>query len=312
MKDLTDKILLVVAGPTAVGKTDTSIALAQYFDTEIISADSRQFFKEMKIGTAVPEPKQLAAVKHHFIQHLSIQDYYNSYDYEQDVLELATEIFAKKDIIVLTGGSMLYIDAVCKGIDEIPTITKAVRESVERQYEQKGLVFMQNVLKELDRTFYESIDLQNPKRVLHAIEVCLQAGQPYSALRKNTPQKRPFHILKIGIHRERENLYERINKRVDLMLEAGLEQEARELFPYRGLNALKTVGYKELFAYFDGDYDRMEAIRLIKRNTRHYAKRQLSWFRKDEDMKWFSPDKVDDIIAYVEQKQKELIQKKEQ
>lgn len=312
MKNLTDKILLVVAGPTAVGKTDTSIALAQYFDTEIISADSRQFFKEMKIGTAVPEPKQLAAVKHHFIQHLSIQDYYNSYDYEQDVLELATEIFAKKDIIVLTGGSMLYIDAVCKGIDEIPTITKAVRESVERQYEQKGLVFMQNVLKELDRTFYESIDLQNPKRVLHAIEVCLQAGQPYSALRKNTPQKRPFHILKIGIHRERENLYERINKRVDLMLEAGLEQEARELFPYRGLNALKTVGYKELFAYFDGDYDRMEAIRLIKRNTRHYAKRQLSWFRKDEDMKWFSPDKVDDIIAYVEQKQKELIQKKEQ
>lgn len=312
MKNLTDKILLVVAGPTAVGKTDTSIALAQYFDTEIISADSRQFFKEMKIGTAVPEPKQLAAVKHHFIQHLSIQDYYNSYDYEQDVLELATEIFAKKDIIVLTGGSMLYIDAVCKGIDEIPTITKAVRESVERQYEQKGLVFMQNVLKELDRTFYESIDLQNPKRVLHAIEVCLQAGQPYSALRKNTPQKRPFHILKIGIYRERENLYERINKRVDLMLEAGLEQEARELFPYRGLNALKTVGYKELFAYFDGDYDRMEAIRLIKRNTRHYAKRQLSWFRKDEDMKWFSPDKVDDIIAYVEQKQKELIQKKEQ
>lgn len=312
MKNLTDKILLVVAGPTAVGKTDTSIALAQYFDTEIISADSRQFFKEMKIGTAVPEPKQLAAVKHHFIQHLSIQDYYNSYDYEQDVLELATEIFAKKDIIVLTGGSMLYIDAVCKGIDEIPTITKAVRESVERQYEQKGLVFMQNVLKELDRTFYESIDLQNPKRVLHAIEVCLQAGQPYSALRKNTPQKRPFHILKIGIHRERENLYERINNRVDLMLEAGLEQEARELFPYRGLNALKTVGYKELFAYFDGDYDRMEAIRLIKRNTRHYAKRQLSWFRKDEDMKWFSPDKVDDIIAYVEQKQKELIQKKEQ
>lgn len=312
MKNLTDKILLVVAGPTAVGKTDTSIALAQYFDTEIISADSRQFFKEMKIGTAVPEPKQLAAVKHHFIQHLSIQDYYNSYDYEQDVLELATEIFAKKDIIVLTGGSMLYIDAVCKGIDEIPTITKAVRESVERQYEQKGLVFMQNVLKELDRTFYESIDLQNPKRVLHAIEVCLQAGQPYSTLRKNTPQKRPFHILKIGIHRERENLYERINKRVDLMLEAGLEQEARELFPYRGLNALKTVGYKELFAYFDGDYDRMEAIRLIKRNTRHYAKRQLSWFRKDEDMKWFSPDKVNDIIAYVEQKQKELIQKKEQ
>lgn len=312
MKNLTDKILLVVAGPTAVGKTDTSIALAQYFDTEIISSDSRQFFKEMKIGTAVPEPKQLAAVKHHFIQHLSIQDYYNSYDYEQDVLELATEIFAKKDIIVLTGGSMLYIDAVCKGIDEIPTITKAVRERVERQYEQKGLVFMQNVLKELDRTFYESIDLQNPKRVLHAIEVCLQAGQPYSALRKNTPQKRPFHILKIGIHRERENLYERINNRVDLMLEAGLEQEARELFPYRGLNALKTVGYKELFAYFDGDYDRMEAIRLIKRNTRHYAKRQLSWFRKDEDMKWFSPDKVDDIIAYVEQKQKELIQKKEQ
>ncbi len=301
---LSDKILVVLIGPTAVGKTDTSIAVAQHFKTDIISADSRQFFKEMNIGTAVPEPEQLAAVKHHFIQHLSIEDYYSSYDFEQDALNLSLELFEEKDVVVLTGGSMLYIDAICKGIDDIPTISSEVREQVERDYEEKGLEYLQNRLKELDPIFYEQIDLQNPKRLLHAVEVCLQSGKPYSELRKDTAKERPFKIVKIGLNRDREELYDRINLRVDKMLEAGLEVEVKSVYPKRGLNALKTVGYKEFFGYFDGEYDREEAIRLVKRNSRHYAKRQLSWFRRDDEIKWFHPQDVEGIISYILEKQK--------
>ncbi len=253
----------------------------------------------MNIGTAVPEPEQLAAVKHHFIQHLSIQEYYSSYDFEQDALALVLKLFEEKEVVVLTGGAMLYIDAICKGIDDIPTISSEIREQVEQDYEVKGLEFIQKQLHELDPDFYKEVDLQNPKRVLHAVEVCLQAGQPYSKLRTNKPKERDFKVVKIGLNREREELYERINKRVDLMLEAGLEKEVRALYPQRGLNALKTVGYKEFFAYFDGDYDREEAIRLVKRNSRHYAKRQLSWFRRDKEIKWFHPDAVSEINAYI-------------
>ncbi len=300
--NLTDKILVVLIGPTAVGKTDTSISVAQYFNTDIISADSRQFFKEMNIGTAVPTPAQLASVKHHFIQHLSIQEYYSSYDFEQDVLALTSKLFEEKDVLVMTGGSMLYIDAICKGIDDIPTISAEVRKQVEQDYETKGLEFIQKQLNKLDADFYKEVDLQNPKRVLHAVEVCLQAGQPYSKLRTNASKEREFKIVKIGLNREREELYERINKRVDLMLKAGLEEEVRDLYPQRGLNALKTVGYKEFFAYFDGDYDREEAIRLVKRNSRHYAKHQLSWFRRDKEIKWFHPDEIEKIIAYISEK----------
>lgn len=289
----------MLIGPTAVGKTDTSIAIAKHFGTDIISADSRQFFREMSIGTAVPEAEKLAEVKHHFIQHLSIEEYYSSYDYEQDAIALATKLFEDKDVIVLTGGSMLYIDAICKGIDDIPTISATIREKVERDYEENGLISLQLQLKELDPKFYKEVDLLNPKRVMHAVEVCLQAGKPYSDLRKGKAAERPFYMLKIGLNRDREELYERINKRVDLMLEAGLEQEVKSLYPKKGLNALKTVGYKELFGYFDGEYDKEEAIRLIKRNSRHYAKRQLTWFRKDEEIRWFHPQEVEQIIEYI-------------
>ncbi len=300
MTNFEDKILVVLIGATAVGKTDTSIAVAKHFDTEIISADSRQFFKEMNIGTAVPEPEQLTEVKHHFIQHLSIQEYYSSYDFEQDAIALAMQLFEEKDVVVLTGGSMLYIDAICKGIDDIPTISAEIRAKVEQDYHEKGLAYLQEQLKRLDPVFYEEIDLQNPKRLLHAVEVCLQSGKPYSALRTNKAKERPFRIVKIGLDRDREELYERINLRVDLMLEAGLEEEVRSVYPFRGLNALKTVGYKEFFGYFDGEYDREEAIRLVKRNSRHYAKRQLSWFRRDAEIKWFHPSEVEAINTYVE------------
>lgn len=295
------KTLIVIVGPTAVGKTSTAIEVAKYFRTEIVSADSRQLFKEMRIGTAVPESEELAAVPHHFIQTLSIKDYYSSYEYEQDVLSLLEQLFFKHDVVVLTGGSMLYIDAVCKGIDDIPTISESVREQVEEDYKNKGLEYLQQKLKELDPVFYEQVDLQNPKRLLHAVEVCVESGKTYSSLRRNKPKKRFFDIVKIGLDRDRENLYNRINKRVDLMLSEGLEDEVLELYLFKGLNALKTVGYKELFGYFDKDYDKKEAIRLLKRNSRHYAKRQLSWFRRDEDIKWFHPQEISDIIAYITQ-----------
>lgn len=300
MTTIDNKVLVVLVGPTAVGKTDTSIAIAQHLQTEIISADSRQLFKEMKIGTAVPEQEFLSLVPHHFIQNRSIQDYYSSYDYEQDVLALLENLFQKHNNVLLTGGSMLYIDAICKGIDDIPTISSEVRTLVEEEYSKYGLEHLQKELKQLDPDFYQEIDLQNPKRVMHAIEVCREAGKPYSILRTNKPKKRPFHILKIGLDRERTELYERINRRVDIMLDEGLENEARSLFPMRGVNALKTVGYKEWFGYFEGLYDKEEAIRLIKRNSRHYAKRQLSWFRKDEDISWFHPNDIDGILSHID------------
>lgn len=294
------KTLVVIVGATAVGKTSTSIAIAKYLKTEIISADSRQLFKEMYIGTAVPEQEELSIVPHHFIQNLSIQDYYSSYDYERDVLCLLEELFIKYDTVVLTGGSMLYVDAVCKGIDDIPTISTRIREKVEEDYKKHGLEYLQKQLQQLDPVFYEQVDLQNPKRLLHAVEVCLEAGKPYSSLRKNQIKERPFNIVKIGLDRDREELYARINSRVDIMIASGLEQEAKRLYPLKGLNALKTVGYKEWFGYFDGEYDREEAVRLLKRNSRHYAKRQLSWFRRDESIQWFHPNNVETINQYIE------------
>lgn len=294
------KTLVVIVGATAVGKTSTSISIAKYLKTEIISADSRQLFKEMYIGTAVPEQEELNIVPHHFIQNLSIQDYYSSYDYERDVLCLLEELFIKYDTVVLTGGSMLYVDAVCKGIDDIPTISTRIREKVEEDYKKHGLEYLQKQLQQLDPVFYEQVDLQNPKRLLHAVEVCLEAGKPYSSLRKNQIKERPFNIVKIGLDRDREELYARINSRVDIMIASGLEQEAKRLYPLKGLNALKTVGYKEWFGYFDGEYDREEAVRLLKRNSRHYAKRQLSWFRRDESIQWFHPNDVETINQYIE------------
>ncbi len=293
------KNLVVLIGPTAVGKTDLSFELARWLGSPVISADSRQLFKEMSIGTAVPSPTQLNEVPHYFIQNKSIHHYYSSYEYEKEVIAFLSHFFETRENALLTGGSMLYIDAVCNGIDYIPPIPDSIRQEVVSQYETHGIEWLQIQLKEQDPVFYEEVDLQNPKRMLHAVEICISSGQPYSSFRKNTPKKRPFAIHKIGLEREREELYERINQRVDLMIAEGLVEEARKLYPYKGLTPLKTVGYKELFEHFDGQISLDKAVELIKRNSRHYAKRQITWFRKDSSIKWFHPEDATSINSHL-------------
>lgn len=296
------KTLLVLLGPTGVGKTDLSIELAKHYQTPIISCDSRQIYKEMRIGTAVPSEEQLTAVPHFFIQTISVRDYYNSWQFEVDALAKIRELFESRDVVLMTGGSMLYIDAVCKGIDDIPTIAPELRAELMDLYAREGLEPIRMMLKELDPVFYGQVDLNNGKRVLHAVEVCRMAGVPYSSLRTNTPKDRGFNIIRIGLNREREELYNRIDRRVDIMLSEGLEVEARQLFPLRQLNALNTVGYKELFDYFEGKTDYDEAVRLIKRNSRRYARKQLSWFRRDTDIHWFHPDNREGIQELLKAK----------
>lgn len=294
-----EKTLVVLLGPTGVGKTDLSIDIAKSFGTSIVSCDSRQIYREMKIGTAVPSEQQLAAVPHFFIRTIPVEEYYNSWQFEQQALEIIHALHRERDVVVMAGGSMMYIDAVCKGIDDIPTIAPELRQSLMKRYEEEGLEAIRRQLKQLDPVFYGQVDLNNAKRVLHAVEVCLMAGVPYSSLRTNVAKDRGFRIIKIGLNREKEELYDRINRRVDQMLQEGLMEEARSLYPYRHCNALNTVGYKEWFEFFDGKIEETEAVRLIKRNSRRYAKKQLSWFRRDSEIRWFHPDEKEQILAYI-------------
>ncbi|TAJ12512.1 tRNA (adenosine(37)-N6)-dimethylallyltransferase MiaA [Marinilabiliaceae bacterium JC017] len=298
-----ENTLLVLVGPTGIGKTDLSLQLAKALNTVIISADSRQIYKELKIGTAAPTEEQVKQVQHYMVGSHSIHDYYNAYEFEQDVLKLLDDLFTAQKTVLLTGGSMMYIDAVCKGIDDLPTIDEELRKEVLARYEKDGLDAIRRELKMLDPVFYQQVDLKNPKRVIHAVEVCLMTGKPYSSLRTNNNKERPFNQLIIGLDIDREELYNRINLRVDQMVEQGLIEEARQFYPHKHLNSLNTVGYKELFAHFDGDISLEKAIELIKRNSRRYAKRQLSWFRRNKEINWFHPAQKEEIINFVMQKQ---------
>ncbi|MBR3565508.1 MAG: tRNA (adenosine(37)-N6)-dimethylallyltransferase MiaA [Paludibacteraceae bacterium] len=295
------KKLVVLMGPTAVGKTELSLCLAEVLHCPIISADSRQVYKEMRIGTAAPTEQELKRVKHFFIGSHSVEENYSAGQYEQEALSVIEKLFEQHDTLLLVGGSMMYIDAVCKGFDEMPSIDPEIRHQVREDFKNKGIEYLQEELKKRDPDFYEKIDLCNHQRLMRAIEVCRQTNMPFSELRKGKVAERPFQIEKIGLDLPRAELYSRINKRVDQMLEEGLLEEAKTLYKYKGLNALNTVGYKELFAYMDGEYDFEEAVRLIKQDSRHYAKRQLTWFRADKDVRWFNADsvKIDEIIQCI-------------
>jgi tRNA dimethylallyltransferase len=292
-------ILIVMLGPTGVGKTDISIDIASRFGSEIISCDSRQFYREMSIGTAIPTEDQLNKIKHHFIKYLSIHDYYSASLFERDVLNLLPELFIKNNIVLMTGGSGMYIDAVCNGIDDIPDVDPVIREKYLRKYKEEGLESLRISLKALDVEYYKKVDLRNYKRIIRALEICETVGRPYSTYLKRVKRERDFGIIKIGLTRPRTELYERINKRVDNMIRLGMEEEARGLHNLKNLNALNTVGYKEFFDYFEGKTSREKAIELIKRNSRRYAKRQMTWWAKDKDIMWFHPEKKQEIIEFI-------------
>jgi tRNA dimethylallyltransferase len=294
------KTLIVLTGPTGIGKTNVGINLAQYFNAEIVSSDSRQIFKELRIGTAVPSSQELSAVKHHFIHSHSITENYNASRYEMETMQLLIKLFQHYDIVFLVGGSMLYIDAICKGIDIMPDVDQEIRDALKIQYEKEGLESLRLQLKKQDPDYYKIVDLKNPARIIHALEICLMTGKPYSSFRSNPNKKRPFSILKIGLNCEREVLHKRINKRVDIMLQEGLVKEAKTVYRQKHLNSLNTVGYREMFACFDGEISLEKASELIKRNSRRYARKQLTWFRKDKEMKWFEPNQIQEIIEYIE------------
>ncbi|MBO7464669.1 MAG: tRNA (adenosine(37)-N6)-dimethylallyltransferase MiaA [Bacteroidales bacterium] len=284
--------LLVLTGPTASGKTALAIRWAERLRTEILSADSRQFYREMRIGTAAPTPDELRRVPHHFVQHLSIHDSYNVYRYEQDALALLEKLFQNHENVILCGGSGLYIDAVCNGIDLLPDPDPELRENLHRMLRENRVEEFHKMLKEKDPEYYDVVDRNNPVRMVRALEVCIQTGQPYSTLRKQQAKERPFQIIKYAIALPREVLNERINRRVDRMMEEGLEAEARQLYPLRHLNALQTVGYRELFDHFDGKCTLEESVEAIKAHTRQYAKRQMTWFKRDSDYRWISPEEM--------------------
>lgn len=292
-------VLVIILGPTGVGKTEVAIKVASALNTFIISADSRQIYKEMKIGTAVPSPSQLKQVKHYFIQHKSINDYYSASIYEQEVISLLKKKFRVKDKVIMAGGSGLYIDAVCEGIDDIPDVDPAIRNQVEKKLINEGINSIRNDLRLLDPESYKKVDLKNPKRIQRAVEVCLSTGKPYSYFLKAKNKKRDFKILKIGLNKGREELYNIIDQRVEKMVKSSLVEEAKKLYKHRNLNSLNTVGYKELFDHFDGNITLAKAIELIKRNTRRYAKRQLTWFQSDENTHWFEPGEINRIVEFI-------------
>ena len=290
------KTLIVIAGPTASGKTAFAIKVAKALSTVILSADSRQFYKEMSIGTAAPTEEELSQVKHYFVHHISIDDKYDVADYERDAIQLLDELFKTHDTVVMTGGSGLFIDAVCNGIDAMPDVEPEIREKVEKLYHDEGLHGMQEVLQHLDPDYYAIVDQQNPRRLQRALEVCYQTGKPFSSFRSGNTVKRDFDIKKYALLWDRQQLIERIDKRVDMMMEQGLLNEAKALYPKRDLNALNTVGYKELFAYFDGSCSLKEAVEQIKIHTRQYAKRQMTWLRKDTSYQWVTTDDLEEVI----------------
>lgn len=294
-----NKRLIVIVGPTAVGKTRVAIQLALALETEIISADSRQIYKELEIGTAKPSREELARVPHHFINSKSIAEEYDAGQFGRDALNLLWDLFKKKDLVVLCGGSGLYVKAVCEGFDEMPEIPAGVREKIIDDYKEKGLDWLQKKVEEIDPDYFIEVDRKNPQRLMRALELYYSSGKRTSELRKKKKVVHPFDIVKIGLELEREELYKRIDQRMDKMIETGLFDEAESLYAKRNHNALQTVGYQEIFGYLDGLYDRQEAIRLLKRNSRHYAKRQLTWFKKDKKINWSAPDKVDEILEFI-------------
>lgn len=291
--------LIVITGPTAVGKTQLTLELAKHYGIPVINADSRQIYKELKIGTASPTEEQLKQVRHYFVGSKSINEYYNASMYEQEVMQLLESLFTTSPVQMLSGGSMMYIDAVCNGIDDIPTIREDIRTEMKRRYQEEGLEALCEDLKKLDPEHYETVDRQNYRRVIHALEICYQTGKTYTSFRKQTKKERPFKIVKIGLNRNREELYKRINQRVDDMMAQGLLDEARAMTPYREVNALNTVGYKELFDYMDERWPLEEAVERIKGNTRRYARKQLTWYKRDENIRWFHPDQQQEILNYI-------------
>ena len=295
------KTLIVITGPTAVGKTALCLDIAQHFGIPIINADSRQIYKELKIGTASPTSEQIQLVPHYFVGSLSLTDYYSASLFEQQVLEILSRQFRSHDFALMAGGSMMYIDAVCDGIDDIPTVDDQTRETLKQRLKEEGLEALVEQLKELDPEYYEIVDRQNPRRVVHGLEICLMTGKTYTSFRKRETKERPFRIVKIGLNRPREELYDRINQRVDQMMQQGLLEEAKALYPMRQMNALNTVGYKELFDYLDGRWPLEEAVERIKGNTRRYARKQLTWYKKDPQIRWFHPDEKEQIISYISQ-----------
>ncbi|MES2567732.1 MAG: tRNA (adenosine(37)-N6)-dimethylallyltransferase MiaA [Bacteroidota bacterium] len=294
------KNLIVIAGPTAVGKTALSIELAKYYQCPVISADSRQFYKEMSIGTAKPKPEEMQGVSHYFINNISIHDAYNVGQFERDAIVCIEELFKNHETLILVGGSGLYINAVLNGVDEFEEIPALIREQIIKDYDEKGLTYLQEEIKEKDPLYYSQVDLNNPQRIMRALEVCRYTQKPYSGFRKKEKKERTFEAIKILINTDRETLYSRINKRVDMMMEEGLLEEAKSLYSYKHLNALNTVGYKELFDYFEGKTTLEEAVNLIKQNTRRYAKRQLTWFNHQGEFESFEPTEVEKLKAYLD------------